>query len=111
MEGELLSQRLESRERDIQRMLDTFVAMLSGVDQVHQRGIVHRDLKPSNVIIGKDGHPKIMDFGISRMLSSQKAKSEQLIRTPRYMAPEYIANGSIDARADVFALGRFCSKC
>ena len=105
VEGELLSQRLESQERDIQRMLDTFVAMLSGVDQVHQRGIVHRDLKPSNVIIGKDGHPKIMDFGISRMLSSQKAKSEQLIGTPRYMAPEYIANGSIDARADVFALG------
>ena len=105
VEGELLSQRLESQERDIPQLLDTFTAMLSGVDQVHQRGIVHRDLKPSNVIIGKDGHPKIMDFGISRMLSSEMAKSVLRTGTPRYMAPEYIANGSIDTRADVFALG------
>ena len=105
VEGELLSQRLQNRESSIQGILDTFIAMLSGVDQVHQRGIVHRDLKPSNVIIGKDGHPKIMDFGISRMLSSDMAKSDLRMGTPRYMAPEYIANGFIDTRADVFALG------
>lgn len=105
VEGELLSRRLESRERDLQRLLDIFVAMLSGVDQVHQRGIVHRDLKPSNVIIGKDGHPKIMDFGISRMLSKDLAENALRTGTPRYMAPEYIANGTIDTRADVFALG------
>jgi len=105
VEGELLSQRLEKQERDVPRILDIFVSMLSGVDQVHQRGIVHRDLKPSNVIIGKDGHPKIMDFGISRMMASGRTNSASRTGTPRYMAPEYIAHGSIDTRADVFALG------
>ncbi len=105
VEGELLSLRLEKQELDIQSVLDIFTAMLSGVDQVHQRGIVHRDLKPSNVIIGKDGHPKIMDFGISRMLSPDRSKSASRIGTPRYMAPEYISDGSIDPSADVFALG------
>lgn len=105
IEGELLSRRLEDSERDIQKILDIFVSMLSGIDQVHQQGIVHHDLKPSNVIIDKDGQPKIMDFGISRMHSSSAAKRGERAGTPRYMAPEYIADGSSDARADIFALG------
>ena len=105
VEGELLSERLQHLERNLQKVLDIFAAMLSGVDQVHQRGIVHRDLKPSNVIIGKDGHPKIMDFGISRMLSKDFTENALRTGTPRYMAPEYIVNGTIDTRVDVFALG------
>ncbi|MCB1759815.1 MAG: HDOD domain-containing protein [Gammaproteobacteria bacterium] len=105
VEGELLSQRLQKMNGDIQQKLDIFGAMLSGIDQVHRRGIVHRDLKPSNVIIGNDGLPKIMDFGISRTGSSEQEKSRVRTGTPRYMAPEYIASGEVNPSADVFALG------
>jgi HD-like signal output (HDOD) protein len=86
-------------------MLDIFEGMLSGVDQVHRRGIVHRDLKPANVILSKDGVPKIMDFGIASVLSRPGKKDAPLIGTPRYMAPEYIADKNIGTQADVFALG------
>ncbi len=105
VEGELLSEHIKSKALDLPKMLDIFEGMLSGVDQVHRRGIVHRDLKPANVILSKDSVPKIMDFGIASMLSRPGRKDAPLIGTPRYMAPEYIADKHIGTQADVFALG------
>jgi serine/threonine protein kinase len=105
IEGELLSEHLKNKALDLPKMLNIFEGMLSGVDQVHRQGIVHRDLKPSNVILNKDGVPKIMDFGIASVLSSPGKKDAPLIGTPRYMAPEYIADKNIGTQADVFALG------
>ncbi len=105
VEGELLGEYLKKNRPDLQTVLDLFDGMLTGIDRVHQRGIVHRDLKPSNIIISRDGVPKIMDFGISRMLASGLAKDAKRIGSPRYMAPEYITEGRIDLAGDVFALG------
>ncbi len=105
VEGELLSKYLQKGQPDLHRMLDIFEGMLSGVDQVHRQGIVHRDLKPANVILSTDGVPKIMDFGIASALERPSKKDAPLIGTPRYMAPEYIADKNIGTQADVFALG------
>ncbi len=105
VEGELLSKYLQKRQPDLHRMLDIFEGMLSGVDQVHRQGIVHRDLKPANVILSKEGVPKIMDFGIASALTRPGKTDSPLIGTPRYMAPEYIADKNIGTQADVFALG------
>jgi len=105
VEGRLLSEVIKGGELDVARTLELFSGMLEGIDRAHRQGIVHRDLKPSNIIISDEGMPKIMDFGIARVLSGQRDRDTQLIGSPRYMAPEYIERGEVGTAADVFALG------
>lgn len=105
VQGHLLSDYLKRNEPDIPQVLDIFSGMLSGVSEVHRKGLVHRDLKPSNVMLNAEGTPKIMDFGIARMLGPNVGADSVLTGTPRYMAPEYIAEGRVSTQADIFALG------
>jgi serine/threonine-protein kinase len=75
---------------------------------VHEHGVVHRDLKPENVVIGRDGHVTIMDFGIALRLGSRRLTFSHLtnaVGTPDYMAPEQVRGERGDARTDVYALG------
>lgn len=105
VEGELLSDRLRRETPDLHEALEVITGILSGIDQVHRKGIVHRDLKPANIIINRDGTPKVMDFGIARLLGDAVSRDVELTGTPRYMAPEYIDRGQVSPQADVFALG------
>ncbi|NGP52455.1 serine/threonine-protein kinase [Thioalkalivibrio sp. XN8] len=101
-----------SRRLGLDQRLDLFQRICDGVQHAHQRGVIHRDLKPSNVLIDDDGNPKIIDFGIAKLLeeSGQDLKLTQIeeaIGTPQYMSPEQAAfrNEEIDTRSDVYALG------
>ena len=105
VQGMLLSEWLAQERPGFQGALDIFEGILEGISQAHGLGIVHRDLKPSNIIISGGQVPKIMDFGISRVLSTRSTNDSQLIGTPRYLAPEYIQSGQVGTQADVFALG------
>ena len=105
VEGELLSDRLRGETLSLHEALEIITGILSGIDQVHRKGIVHRDLKPANIILNGDGTPKVMDFGIARLLSGVVNRDLELTGTPRYMAPEYIDQGKVSPQADVFALG------
>lgn len=104
-QGKLLSDTIQGEPLALPLALQIFEGLLEGMSQAHQAGIVHRDLKPSNIIISQDQRPKIMDFGIARLLSEAKGPDKQLIGTPRYLAPEYIQAGEVGPQADVFALG------
>ncbi|MCP4128292.1 MAG: HDOD domain-containing protein, partial [Gammaproteobacteria bacterium] len=105
VKGELLSDRITRQQLELHEALDIFTGILSGVAQVHKEGIVHRDLKPTNIMLDGEATPKIMDFGIARMLKTTKDQDAVLAGTPRYMAPEYISQGRVSPQMDIFALG------
>jgi serine/threonine-protein kinase len=72
----------------------------------HGMGVVHRDVKPANVMIDLPRHQvKLTDFGIARLDDGLRSRSGVMMGTPSYMAPEQLAGGRIDGRADLYALG------
>jgi serine/threonine protein kinase/Tfp pilus assembly protein PilF len=96
--------KLSSRQR-----LALLAVISDGVAHAHMHGVVHRDLKPSNILVDTKGGPKILDFGVARLLNTdttQHTLTGQVVGTVAYMSPEQLAGGSsLDFRADVFALG------
>jgi hypothetical protein len=78
--------------------------LVAGAGYAHRMQLVHRDIKPANLIIDRTGRLKILDFGIARMLGIA-SKTSVMIGTPGYMAPEQIAGGPVDHRADQFSIG------
>jgi serine/threonine-protein kinase len=121
LRGRPLSARIAAGKMPLPEVVDLIGQAAAGVQAAHDAGIVHRDLKPDNLFIteGADGRPfvKILDFGISKF-DPQKTGGLQLTQegaalgTPYYMPPEQIrGEGSIDARADVYALGVILYEC
>ena len=77
-----------------------------GLSEAHRLGVVHRDLKSSNIMIDKQGHAKIMDFGIARSLKSKGVTGTGIIiGTPEYMSPEQAEAKETDHRSDIYSLG------
>ena len=83
------------------------VAVCDGLAAAHAAGVVHRDLKPANVLIERTGRVVLTDFGIARALSDEHAgaRTQGVVGTPQYMAPEQLSGTPVDARADLYALG------
>lgn len=80
--------------------------LATALEHIHARGVVHRDLTPANVICDAEGHPRLVDFGIARLLSSPRRTAPQLaIGTASYMAPEQVQGHDVGPAADVYSLG------
>jgi uncharacterized protein (TIGR02145 family) len=87
---------------------DVFCQTLSAFQYAHEKGIVHRDIKPSNIFILKNGHVKILDFGIAKLFGqgNEMTQTGTQMGTPIYMSPEQVkADKSIDHRSDIYSLG------
>ncbi len=86
--------------------LAIMVPLLSGLGAAHTAGIVHRDVKPENVLVAPDGHLKVVDFGLARALTmTHQTRTNQIIGTVAYLAPEQVTGTGADPRTDVYAAG------
>ncbi len=80
--------------------------ILDGVAHAHRMGVLHRDIKPANVLVTGDGHVKVTDFGIARVLgSSRTTRHGRIIGTLEYIAPERIRGDESDPRSDLYSAG------
>src|SRR5450432_1220826 len=123
LQGETLRERLSEGSIPLATALEWAAQMARGLAAAHERGIVHRDLKPENVFITRDGHVKLLDFGIAKLVEAVQAATPHglmddtvspsgshtrtgvVVGTPGYMSPEQVRGDSVDARTDFFSLG------
>jgi tetratricopeptide (TPR) repeat protein len=98
--------RLDTRER-----IGLFLKVCSAVQSAHQNLVVHRDLKPGNILVDSQGSPKLLDFGIAKLLGPDEdgdltlATSGIPLLTPHYASPEQVRGEAITTAADVYTLG------
>jgi serine/threonine protein kinase/tetratricopeptide (TPR) repeat protein len=110
VEGHNLRQRLES-PLSINDFLDIAVQCLKGLAAAHERGILHCDIKPENIMVGPNGHVKLLDFGLAKQISyigSEETVADSgsgISGTPAYMSPEVLLEKPVDQRSDIFSLG------
>src|SRR5262245_8922218 len=105
VQGETLTQFLTHRPAaPLHRKLQIIDQLCAGLHYAHRMGVVHRDIKPANIMIDTEGTVKILDFGIARM-GAGTTMMGMMIGTLNYMAPEQMEGKSVDARADIFAVG------
>ncbi len=123
LRGESLRERLAKGPLPVGTALEWAAQMAQGLAAAHETGIIHRDLKPENVFLTRDGHLKLIDFGIAKFApansepTSRNLMDETLspsgastgtgmvLGTPGYMSPEQVQGEPVDARTDFFSLG------
>lgn len=109
LEGETLADRLARQGRlPWGEAVSLCIQACQALETAHALGVIHRDIKPANLFMTSEGVLKLLDFGITQTdVEPDRSGSESLtlIGTPEYMAPEQIGQRSVDARADIYALG------
>jgi tRNA A-37 threonylcarbamoyl transferase component Bud32/tetratricopeptide (TPR) repeat protein len=116
VDGETLASRLERKRPSHAEALRIAVEVAEALEKAHEEKIVHRDLKPANVMIGRDRHVKVTDFGLAIGLRDESPQDQtvtlkgltqagQVAGTPGYMSPEQLRGAAIDGRSDLFAFG------
>jgi serine/threonine protein kinase len=97
---------------DVRQRLLLFVKVCEGVSHAHRRLIIHRDLKPSNILVDSSGQPKLLDFGIAKLLddTGNETRTVERLLTPNYASPEQLRGGSQTTATDIYSLGAVLYK-
>jgi serine/threonine-protein kinase len=108
VDGPPIDQYARRHRLDLSQRVALFRKVCAAVQYAHQRLVVHRDLKPSNILVQADGTPKLLDFGIAKLLDDEQAGSTVTARswmTPEYASPEQVRGERVSTASDVYSLG------
>ena len=118
LEGETLREKLDGGPISQKQAVDYALQVAKGLSAAHERNVVHRDLKPENVFVTRDGHVKILDFGLAKRVeavvpgertsaptSSGHTQPGTVMGSVGYMSPEQVRGLPVDHRSDLFAFG------
>ncbi len=109
VEGLPIDAHSEHRGLSLDDRLRMFLDVCSALQHAHEQGVIHRDIKPSNILVSEDGCPKLLDFGIAKVVADAEAGdvTRTLARrlTPEYASPEQIHGAPVGPATDVYALG------
>ena len=110
VQGVAITTYCDDRHLATRQRIELFLKVCSAVQSAHQNLVVHRDLKPGNILVDPQGTPKLLDFGIAKLLGMEDGDSTVVLNgapmlTPHYASPEQVLGGAITTAADVYALG------
>lgn len=112
VEGVPITEYCQARNLNIEARLKLFRRVCAAVEYAHRCLVVHRDIKPGNILVTADGEPKLLDFGIARLLAAGDqavqpglTRAGERVLTPEYAAPEQILNKPVTTATDVYSLG------
>src|SRR5262245_20437026 len=111
VDGEPIDRYCDEQKLSIDQRLDLFRKVCAGVQYAHENLVVHRDIKPDNILVTKDGVPKLLDFGVAKILSRDAgpedpaATAATWMMTPDYASPEQVSGRPSTTATDVYSLG------